>query len=118
MSLTSSHASSPVDLTITEPTVDQIQELDAKGTRHPKYYFEDGNIVFQVEDTLYNVHRYFFARDSAHFRAILQGAVQRTAAIEPCVLSGVNCADFDEFLAILYPTDFRRPAKKTTAQSI
>ncbi|KZP24186.1 hypothetical protein FIBSPDRAFT_678239, partial [Athelia psychrophila] len=71
-----------------------------------------------VEDTLYNVHRYFFARDSAHFRAILQGAVQRTAAIEPCVLSSVNCADFDEFLAILYPTDFRRPAKKTTAQWI
>ncbi|KZP11873.1 hypothetical protein FIBSPDRAFT_1050506 [Athelia psychrophila] len=87
-----------------------------------------------VAHSQYNVHRYFFARDSAHFRAILQGAVQRTAAIEPCVLSGVNCTDFHEFLAILYPTyanillahaytnipisDFRQPAKKTTAQWI
>ncbi|KZP11871.1 hypothetical protein FIBSPDRAFT_937307 [Athelia psychrophila] len=118
MPLTNSCASSPVDLAITEPTVDQIQELDAKGTQHPKYYFEDGNIVFQVEDTLYNVHRYFFARDSAHFRAIFQGTVQGTNATKPCVLSNLNCADFDEFLAILYPTDFRRPAKKTTAQWI
>ncbi|KZP28764.1 hypothetical protein FIBSPDRAFT_690695, partial [Athelia psychrophila] len=28
----------------------------------------------------------------------------------------VSCSDFDEFLAILYPTDFRRPTEKTTAQ--
>jgi len=32
------------------------------------------------------------------------------------VMSDVSCADFDEFLAILYPTDFRRPKEKTTAQ--
>ncbi|KZP15345.1 hypothetical protein FIBSPDRAFT_750386, partial [Athelia psychrophila] len=118
MSLASSHTSSPVDLTIPEPSVDQIQKLDAKGVRHSQYYFEDGNIVFQVEDTLYNVHRYFFARDSAHFRAIFQGTVRGTDAIKQCVLSGVNCTDFDVFLAILYPTDFRRPTKKTTAQWI
>ncbi|KZP20419.1 hypothetical protein FIBSPDRAFT_954583, partial [Athelia psychrophila] len=74
MFFTSSRASSPFDLTVTEPSVDLIQELDAQGARHSQYYFEDGNIIFRVEDTLYNVHRYFFARDSAHFRAILQGA--------------------------------------------
>ncbi|KZP11864.1 hypothetical protein FIBSPDRAFT_837172, partial [Athelia psychrophila] len=103
---------------MTEPSVDQIQKLDAKGARHSQYYFEDGNIFFQVEDTLYNVHRYFFARDSAHFRAIFQGTVQGTNATKPCLLSNLNCADFDEFLAILYPTDFRRPVKKTTARWI
>ncbi|KZP24179.1 hypothetical protein FIBSPDRAFT_674445, partial [Athelia psychrophila] len=37
-------------------------------------------------------------------------------ASDPCVMSDVSCADFDDFLAILYPTDFRRPPKKTTSQ--
>ncbi|KZP11851.1 hypothetical protein FIBSPDRAFT_961905 [Athelia psychrophila] len=104
MALASSRAPSPSDLTITE-----IQELESKGTRHSQYYFEDGNIV---EDTLYNVHRYFFARDSTHFRAIFQGL----AGTDTCVLSDVNYADFNEFLAILYPTNFRRPSEKTAAQ--
>ncbi|KZP04073.1 hypothetical protein FIBSPDRAFT_767982, partial [Athelia psychrophila] len=113
VSLGGSRASSPPDVTVAEAPVDQANEPDANKNRHPQYYFEDGNVVFLIEDTVYNVHRYFFARDSTHFRA-----VQRTAAIEPCMLSGVNCADFDEFLAILYPTDFRRPAKKTTARWI
>ncbi|KZP14476.1 hypothetical protein FIBSPDRAFT_704980, partial [Athelia psychrophila] len=34
----------------------------------------------------------------------------------PIALSDVNCSDFDEFLAILYPADFRCPAEKTTPQ--
>ncbi|KZP15384.1 hypothetical protein FIBSPDRAFT_1048175 [Athelia psychrophila] len=99
MSQTSSRASSPFDLTETGTPVDQIMKLEAQTTRHPRYSFEDGNLVFRVENTLYNVHRYFFVRDSPHFRAILQG----NDTTNPCVLSGVNCADFDEFLAILYP---------------
>ncbi|KZP15377.1 hypothetical protein FIBSPDRAFT_684963, partial [Athelia psychrophila] len=53
-----------------------------------------------VEGTLYNVHRYFFVRDSTHFRTILQG----TDDPHSYKLSDVNCADFDEFLTILYPT--------------
>lgn len=54
----------------------------------------------QVENTLYNVHRYFFARDSAHFRSLFETAGE----LRSCVLSDVSCADFSEFLAILYPT--------------
>ncbi|KZP15385.1 hypothetical protein FIBSPDRAFT_867315 [Athelia psychrophila] len=111
MTLDSSRPSSPFAVTITEASVDQT-ELEAKTTKHPRYSFEDGNTLFLVEGTLYNVHRYFFVRDSTHFRTILQG----TDDHNPCMLSGVNCADFDEFLAILYPTDFRQPTKKTTPQ--
>ncbi|KZP20417.1 hypothetical protein FIBSPDRAFT_826974, partial [Athelia psychrophila] len=118
VSLGSSRASSQPDVTVAEAPVDQANDPDATKSRHPQYYFEDGNVVFRVEDTLYNVHRYFFARDSAHFRAIFQETVQGTNATKPYVLSNLNCADFDEFLAILYPTDFRQPAKKTTAQWI
>ncbi|KZP15344.1 hypothetical protein FIBSPDRAFT_867251 [Athelia psychrophila] len=112
LSLGGSRASPPSDVTVAEAPVDQTNEPDPNKSRHPQYYFEDGNVVFRIEDTLYNVHRYFFARDSTHFRAILQDA----DASYPCVMSDVSCADFDEFLAILYPTDFRRPTEKTTAQ--
>ncbi|KZP11399.1 hypothetical protein FIBSPDRAFT_800245, partial [Athelia psychrophila] len=89
--------------------------LQAKETRHSQYYFKDGNVVFLIEEVLYNVHRYFFERDSAHFRSVLENA-QGADETNPIVLSDVNCNDFDEFLAILYPADFRRPAEKTTAQ--
>ncbi|KZP11850.1 hypothetical protein FIBSPDRAFT_870850 [Athelia psychrophila] len=111
ISLGSSRAS-PFEVTVTEAPVDQANELDSSKKSHPEYYFEDGNVVFLIEDTLYSVHRYFFARDSTHFRTILQD----TDSSEPCVMSDVSCADFDEFLAILYPTDFRQPTKKTTSQ--
>ncbi|KZP24170.1 hypothetical protein FIBSPDRAFT_857623 [Athelia psychrophila] len=112
MSLGSSRASSPFEFAVTEGPMDQANELDADKGKHPQYHFEDGNIIFLIGGTLYNVHRYFFARDSSHFRAILQD----TDTYHPCVTLDVSCADFDEFLAILYPTDFRRPMKKTTAQ--
>ncbi|KAF7973584.1 hypothetical protein HWV62_14870 [Athelia sp. TMB] len=100
-----------------EAPFDLANELEAKGTKHPHYFFEDGNIVFLVEGTLYNVHRYFFARDSAHFRSIfgLKG-VEGIDEYRPCALSDVNCADFDEFLAILYPTDFLHPTEKSIEQ--
>ncbi|KZP24164.1 hypothetical protein FIBSPDRAFT_951467 [Athelia psychrophila] len=103
MALCCSCTPSPFDLTITEAP---------DYARHPRYYFEDGNIVFLVEDTLYNMHRYLFARDSTHFRTILRD----NGASDPCVISDVSCTEFDEFLAILYPTDFRQPSKRTTAQ--
>ncbi|KZP11865.1 hypothetical protein FIBSPDRAFT_870886 [Athelia psychrophila] len=112
VSLGGSRASSPSDVTVAEAPVDQANEPDANKSRHPQYYFEDGNVVFRIEDTLYNVHRYFFARDSTHFRAILRD----TDTSHPYVMSDVSCVDFDEFLAILYPTNFRQPTKKTTAQ--
>ncbi|KZP28768.1 hypothetical protein FIBSPDRAFT_1039494 [Athelia psychrophila] len=97
------------------PAAQGNNDLEAKATRHSQYYFKDGNTVFLIEDVLYNVHRYFFERDSTHFRSILENA-QAADEQNPIVLPGVSCADFDEFLAILYPTDFRRPTEKTTAQ--
>ncbi|KZP05982.1 hypothetical protein FIBSPDRAFT_805329, partial [Athelia psychrophila] len=112
----SSRAASTLDSNEVElPVVQGNIDLEATATRHSQYYFKDGNIVFLVEEVLYNVHRYFFERDSAHFRSIL-GRVQGADEQNPIVLSDVSCNDFDELLAILYPTDFRRPTEKTTAQ--
>ncbi|KZP04947.1 hypothetical protein FIBSPDRAFT_1054357 [Athelia psychrophila] len=116
VSFGSSHTSSPLKSNeLEQPAVQANIPLEAKGTRHSKYYFKDGNVVLLIEQMLYNVHRYFFERDSAHFRSILESA-QGADEHNPIVLPDVSRSDFDEFLAILYPTDFRRPAEKTTAQ--
>lgn len=40
-------------------------------TRHETYYIPSGDVVFQVENTLFRVHRYFFERESAPFRDML-----------------------------------------------
>ncbi|KAF7972346.1 hypothetical protein HWV62_18118 [Athelia sp. TMB] len=107
-----SSALSPVDLT--DPTAHTAggDGLEAEGAekRHPIYYFNDGNLLIQIEGTLYNVHRYFFARDSAHFRALLERAGPGPLALD------TTCSAFDELLSILYPADFRRPAEKSTPQ--
>ncbi|KAF7981377.1 hypothetical protein HWV62_33857 [Athelia sp. TMB] len=117
VSMPNSRASSPPILTITEAPFDLASEQEAKGSNHPRYFFEDGNIVFLVEETFYNVHRYFFARDSAHFRSTLRVEGSPGAdEFNPYALSDVTCADFDEFLAILYPTDFLHPTEKSTEQ--
>ncbi|KZP17559.1 hypothetical protein FIBSPDRAFT_830342 [Athelia psychrophila] len=116
VSFGSTRASPPLEPTELDlPAVQANTELEAKRTRHSQYYFKDGNVVFSIEDVLYNVHRYFFERDSSHFRSILE-SVQGVVEKNPIVLPGVSCSDFDEFLAILYPIDFRRPTEKTTAQ--
>ncbi|KAF7979223.1 hypothetical protein HWV62_43178 [Athelia sp. TMB] len=71
--------------------------------------------TIQVEGILYNIHRYFFERDSSIFRSTLESTpASNTGA--PLVLPDITCSDFDEFLSILYPIDFCRPANKTTQQ--
>ncbi|KZP02521.1 hypothetical protein FIBSPDRAFT_969897 [Athelia psychrophila] len=100
----SSHVSSPLSSNeLNQPAVQVASKLEAKAKRHSQYYFKDGNVVFLIEEVLYNVHQYFFKRDSAHFRSIL-ASVQGGGEPNPILLSDVSCSDFDEFLAILYPT--------------
>ncbi|KZP27875.1 hypothetical protein FIBSPDRAFT_817855 [Athelia psychrophila] len=116
VSFGSSRAASTLNANELElPAVQGSIDPEAKATRHSQYYFKDGNIVFLIEEVLYNVHRYFFERDSTHFRSILE-SIQGADEQNPIVLPDVSCSHFDEFLAILYPTDFRRPTEKTAAQ--
>ncbi|KZV66733.1 hypothetical protein PENSPDRAFT_553389, partial [Peniophora sp. CONT] len=85
--------------------------------KHPIYYFDDGNVCFLVEETLYCVHRYFFQRDSPWFRDLLttpKADVKANVGGELCsgdafLLDGITCAAFDAFLSILYPIDFDKP---------
>jgi hypothetical protein len=78
--------------------------------KHGRYYFSDGNIIFLVDGVLYNVHRYFFQRDSSNFAAMFislphGGCGKGLTDDEPIPLR-VTAKDFDLFLSILYPSDF------------
>ncbi|EPT02416.1 hypothetical protein FOMPIDRAFT_1118244 [Fomitopsis schrenkii] len=80
--------------------------------RHERFYFDDGNVVFRVEDTLFNVHRYFFKRDSLVFRDMLSSpsAVpgEGLSETDPIVLEGVRSADFANLLSCFYPSTLRK----------
>lgn len=45
VSLGNSHTSLPFDLAVVKGSVHDTQELKIKGTKHPVYFFKDGNIV-------------------------------------------------------------------------
>ncbi|KAJ8077414.1 hypothetical protein PM082_001844 [Marasmius tenuissimus] len=81
-------------------------------TRHPRFFFPDGNVVFLVEDVFYKVHRYFFQRDSSIFDAMFSLPLPKEKRPEgedesnPIVLEGIVAQDFDRLLVLLYPYDF------------
>ncbi|KAK1217006.1 hypothetical protein PQX77_020356 [Marasmius sp. AFHP31] len=83
-----------------------------------KYYFDDGNVVFQVRDTLYKVHRYFFEQNSLTMAVMISSVLERAALMMgrgmgmvnvanfPVVLYDTNPADFEKLLSIFYPADY------------
>ena len=60
---------------------------------------------WQVEGTLYCIHRYFFSRDSAYFSTrFAQLNIRDHEALQTVMsLSDVERKDLDAFLSILYP---------------
>ncbi|KAF6761159.1 hypothetical protein DFP72DRAFT_803918 [Ephemerocybe angulata] len=80
--------------------------------RHPRFFFQDGNVIFMVEGTLFKVHKFFFQRDSPIFNSMFtlpppnndrpEGEVEDN----PIVLQGFKATDFERFLSILYPLNF------------
>ncbi|KAF8910872.1 hypothetical protein CPB85DRAFT_1221146 [Mucidula mucida] len=81
--------------------------------RHPRFYFPDGNVIFFVEGWLYNVHRYYFQRDSTIFEAMFSlpcpdgHTPEGQTDEDPIILEGIEAKDFDRLLSILYPKNFR-----------
>ncbi|EPS96611.1 hypothetical protein FOMPIDRAFT_1099659, partial [Fomitopsis schrenkii] len=76
--------------------------------RHERFYFDDGNVIFLVEDTLFNVHRYFLKRESPVFRDMFAltpdaDAPEGSSDEHPIVLEGTKSLDFACLLACLYP---------------
>ncbi|KAI0353619.1 hypothetical protein OH77DRAFT_1483585 [Trametes cingulata] len=76
--------------------------------KHSEYFFPDGNVVVQVEDVQYNLHRSLLAMHSPVFRELFTlpqppGSTEGCSQNHPIVLSGIRAMDFTRFLWLLYP---------------
>ncbi|KII95518.1 hypothetical protein PLICRDRAFT_97435 [Plicaturopsis crispa FD-325 SS-3] len=78
--------------------------------RHDTYFLPDGNIIFRIENTLFNVHRFFLTRDSSFFRDLLSFYVgpglDSFPLHDPIALDGIHSIDFECLLGIFYPRDY------------
>ncbi|KAF9523837.1 hypothetical protein CPB83DRAFT_774781 [Crepidotus variabilis] len=77
---------------------------------HPSFCFSDGTVVFEVENTLFKVHKFFFLRHSEFFRTLLGS---RPAVAPPNIahfkLNDVKKQDFERLLYVFYPTSLTSP---------
>ncbi|KAH9175017.1 hypothetical protein EDB89DRAFT_1848334 [Lactarius sanguifluus] len=76
--------------------------------RHDAYFFEDGNVTFLVDGTMYCVHRYFFSRDSVYFstRFAQLGVCDHETLSTIISIGDVERKDFEALLSVLYPANF------------
>ncbi|KAF8345183.1 hypothetical protein F5887DRAFT_917467 [Amanita rubescens] len=73
--------------------------------RNEEYYLED--IVFQVEDQLFKVHRRLFVKLSLVFHDMfIRAETDGLTEAQPLVLRGVEKKDFIPLLRCLYPMQF------------
>ncbi|KAH9915884.1 uncharacterized protein B0H18DRAFT_1039567 [Fomitopsis serialis] len=73
-------------------------------TRHDQFYFDDGNIIFLVEDKVFKVHRYFLVRESPVFRDMFSmESDEGQSDDKPVLLEGTNSLGFASLLACFYP---------------
>ncbi|KAI9064781.1 hypothetical protein FKP32DRAFT_1675319 [Trametes sanguinea] len=87
---------------------------------HADYYFEDGNLVVLVENTLFRLFRSTFVRHSAVFKDLFSlptghsGApVEGNDDDNPLHFSGISAVDFERLLWVLYPSSYSSHKAKT-----
>ncbi|TFY66026.1 hypothetical protein EVG20_g5063 [Dentipellis fragilis] len=98
--------------------------LIAGATRHNVFYFEDGSLsVFQVEDRLYRVHRYFLQKSSPMFRAMfayqpgtVRGVAEGAEDSKPIFLDGTSCIEFESLLSFFYDDNMHHDFAMTPEQ--
>ncbi|CAE6439416.1 unnamed protein product [Rhizoctonia solani] len=79
--------------------------------RHPEFFFDNTLIAIQVEDTLFNVHKYQLAKSEAfsdRFKRPKEGdkPEEGSSPEHPIVLRGVLDSDFTALLRVLYASHF------------
>ncbi|KAJ7651005.1 hypothetical protein FB45DRAFT_731238 [Roridomyces roridus] len=81
-------------------------------SRHPRYYYEDGNLAIQIGSTQYNLHRYLFksAQDFPWHEESYYGANGAPFALHE------SQTDFDRLLSVLYPADYTSHECKTAEE--
>ncbi|KAJ7456312.1 hypothetical protein B0H11DRAFT_1819136 [Mycena galericulata] len=75
--------------------------------KHEEYYFEDGNLVIQVSGILFRIWDGPFRRHSKAFPiapvSLLDKITDGVDDAHPLILEGVESADFERLLWIVYP---------------
>ncbi|EIW54054.1 uncharacterized protein TRAVEDRAFT_91862, partial [Trametes versicolor FP-101664 SS1] len=92
--------------------------------RHAEYYFEDGNLVILVENTLFRLFRSTFTRHSVVFKDLfslptgpnLGQPIEGDDDTNPLTFSGISATDFERLLWVLYPPDFNTPKPTSAAE--
>ncbi|KAJ7145919.1 hypothetical protein C8R44DRAFT_601213 [Mycena epipterygia] len=114
-----------ITLLIPSPALDPNSSSNSEAAppaprRHPEYYFADGNLVIQVSDTLFRLWDGALRRHSTAFPVPVPVASPQmdnkgAAGVEngnvavgtddahPLVLEGVESADFERLLWVIYP---------------
>ncbi|KAI0638142.1 hypothetical protein C8Q77DRAFT_1089605 [Trametes polyzona] len=100
------HGQQSVSLGIHES---QLAPIDTRVWKHRDYFFADGNVIIQVEDVLYKLHRSLLSKHSPVFRELFmvpqpEGSAEGCAEDTPIVLSGIEAVNFTRFLSLLYPS--------------
>ncbi|KAI0715540.1 hypothetical protein C8T65DRAFT_527855, partial [Cerioporus squamosus] len=70
--------------------------------RHPRYYFQDGNLFFVVDDVLFNIHRSVFLATATLFHEHVPSWLGWSEH-QPLHLHDVKARDFSKFLSLIYP---------------
>lgn len=83
------------------------RELATK--RHPKFYFDNTLLVLQVEDTLFNVHKYQLLKSKVFadmFEAAQADPDEGSSPENPIIIEEVLASEFECLLTVLYATHF------------
>jgi len=87
--------------------------------KHERYYIQDGNVVFRVEDTLYRIHRSFLIRDSTYFSEMFntlplpaeEESAEGSSDENPINMKGQDKAEFECFLSFYYSNHWNQMFK-------
>ncbi|KAI0716924.1 hypothetical protein C8Q76DRAFT_598731, partial [Earliella scabrosa] len=74
--------------------------------RHPRYYFEDGNLYVLVDDLLFNLHRSLLCNRGSNSGSSHDSSLHWEGRSEqqPLRLRDVRVAAFELFLSLIYPS--------------
>lgn len=86
----------------------------APRVKHPKFFFDNTLIVIEIENVLFNVHKYQLVKSEtfADMFAIAEQAntdgkpVEGSSVHNPIKMEGVSAKDFECLLTVLYATYF------------
>lgn len=80
--------------------------------RHSRFYFDNTLVVIQIEDTLFNVHKYQLVKSETFSDMFNMPKEENDEPEEgsspehPIVMDGVSASDFEALLTVLYATHF------------